>query len=403
MSRTKLILLSVLLLIIALAAALWARNNMYYETVESTASPSPEARRNQFLAVERLLESRDIKPIRKISRGFFNDLDSINNQALWLQDLNNLKTDEEIDKILSWVKAGGHLLAQVESLPYYDDEPLYTNLKENRIELVLSDDEKYPDHYQDELSIPLANASGESIQVSLSHRQVFKTDLDARLQVGDNDVGSRLLQVPLGSGYVTLLSDYYAFNNYQIEEHDHAYLFLWLLGANPDLSTLAIMDDLNDTPGLFQTLYQNYTLAFFALAVVLIGSLIRAGSRLGPILEEPAPGGKNLISHLKARGFFLARQKRLGPMLLPIRAAAAHALGLRSGVRRAAVASATETFNADTLNLAAKLTDSTVAHAEMALTGELNSSGDLVDSCIVLHRILHPQQNKLESEPKTNT
>ncbi|MBX2840007.1 MAG: DUF4350 domain-containing protein [Gammaproteobacteria bacterium] len=401
MSRGKLILFTTLMVVIVAAAALWARNNMYYETVESRIPPSVEAQRNRFLAAERLLATQDIAIERKISRSLFNNLNNFEDQALWVFDPSNIKIREEMDQLLNWVENGGHLILQIRRLPRTDSELLYTQLKSRGIELVLSRDEQYPDNRTSEVSIPIAEAKGRSILVELHHRQVFKTELNARLQVGDNAIGSRLLQVGVGDGFITLLSDNTAFSNYGIESGDNAYLLLWLLNANPKLSTLAIMEDLSDTPGLFRTLFSTFTLTVLTLLAVVAAYLVKASTRHGPVLQEPAPGGKNLISHLRARGFFLARQRKLDPMLLPVRTAATHALSRKRGVRR--VKTSTQTLDTKAYELAAKLADCTPEQAEKALNGELSSSRELVDSGVILHRIIHAQTHASSAVSKERT
>lgn len=400
--KRRSVFLLVLLVVILLAAGIWARSNMYYETIEARVAPSAEVRRNEYLALERLLATQDIETDQTVSAGLSNVITDIEGEALWIEELYALKTEEQFEQLVSWVKRGGHLIGEITALPSDDTDRFYKAMNDEGIEVVLHHEEEYPEQFIEEISIPVANANGESIRLQLRHRQILRTNKNARAQIGDNLAGSRLLQVGVGDGFITLMPRNRMFENRNIDANDHAYFLLWLLNANPDLKTLTILKDLRDTPGLFRMLVSKFTLAFLALLAVIAAYLIRASTRLGPILQEPEPGGKNLISHLRARGFFLARQRKLGPMLLPIRSAAIQALSRRNGKRKLSIESA-DAVDSDTIKTAAKLAECSPEKAQKALTTDLNSATDLVDSSIVLHRILHPQKNMAASDHQTNT
>jgi hypothetical protein len=122
------------------------------------------------------------------------------------------------------------------------------------------------------------------------------------------DVGgyARLVQVPVGDGWLTVASDSRFMTNSGIGEGDHALFLARLVAPSPGGKVWLLYD--SETPGLGLLLWQAVPGALIAAALLIPIWLWSLGARLGPLALPPDRRRRDLIEHLEASGDFLWRQ-----------------------------------------------------------------------------------------------
>ncbi|MDB5887424.1 MAG: hypothetical protein JWM03_296 [Rhodocyclales bacterium] len=121
----------------------------------------------------------------------------------------------------------------------------------------------------------------------------------------------------LGQGHVTAGS-FTPFRNVNIEDNDHANLFMRLMTLPADKRPVYIALTA-EYPGLGTWLMQHAGEALIALATLLAALLWRAMPRFGPQLPGIAPKRPGLLEHLGAVGDFLLREKQYEALIAPLR------------------------------------------------------------------------------------
>jgi hypothetical protein len=111
------------------------------------------------------------------------------------------------------------------------------------------------------------------------------------------------MQLDLGQGRVTVITDSDLWKTANIGKHDNAWL-LWYLTQGTAVTLLAN----GDVDDLFSLLLRYFPQALVALTALIALALWHAGMRQGPI-QAPAPKARRqLQEHLKASADFLLRR-----------------------------------------------------------------------------------------------
>lgn len=121
----------------------------------------------------------------------------------------------------------------------------------------------------------------------------------------------------LGQGTVTL-GDFTPFTNENIQELDHAALFMRLMSL-PEGPRPVLMMVVPPYPDLFSWLLERAPEALLVAALLLIASLRRVMPRFGPLLPDAPLARPGLREHLEASGHFLLRQHCFEALLKPLR------------------------------------------------------------------------------------
>ncbi|QPO22606.1 DUF4350 domain-containing protein [Pseudomonas sp. Y39-6] len=290
----------------------WHKAMPYDEVVDR--GPSPEALGNPYLAAEHFLRQQGLAVEHASGLERLSDLPPRGRSLLLLGERDNM-TPRQVDQLLDWAKSGGHLLVVAEAL--WDEETAKSGdllLDRLHIQQTLSDESEQPAPARKQKKPDLTKlyVDNETAPAYFSFDTDFNlTDPKHLAQFSANSArSSHLMQLNLGQGRVTVVTDSDLWKTPGIGQHDNAWL-LWYLNQGTDV-TLLFNSDVDD---LFTLLMRYFPQALVALAALIALALWQAGMRQGPI-HAPAPRARRqLQEHLQASADFLLRRSGQGALL----------------------------------------------------------------------------------------
>jgi hypothetical protein len=290
----------------------WHKAIPYDEVVDR--GPSPEALGNPYLAAEHFLREQGLVVDHANGLERLSDLPPKDRSLLLLGERGNM-TPRQVDQLLDWAKSGGHLLVVAEAL--WDEETDKSGdllLDRLYIHQTLSDepDQLAPARKKKGPDLTKLYVDNETAPAYFSFDTDFNlTDPKHLAQFSANSAkSSHLMQLNLGQGSVTVVTDSDLWKTPGIGKHDNAWL-LWHLNQGTHV-TLLFNSDVDD---LFTLLMRYFPQALAALAALIALALWQAGIRQGP-LQAPAPRARRqLQEHLEASADFLLRRSGQGPLL----------------------------------------------------------------------------------------
>lgn len=290
----------------------WHKAIPYDEVVDR--GPSPEALGNPYLAAEHFLREQGLVVDHANGLERLSDLPPKDRSLLLLGERGNM-TPRQVDQLLDWAKSGGHLLVVAEAL--WDEETDKSGdllLDRLYIHQTLSDepDQLAPARKKKGPDLTKLYVDNDTAPAYFSFDTDFNlTDPKHLAQFSANSAkSSHLMQLNLGQGSVTVVTDSDLWKTPGIGKHDNAWL-LWYLNQGTDV-TLLFNGDVDD---LFTLLMRYFPQALAALAALIALALWQAGIRQGPI-QAPAPKARRqLQEHLEASADFLLRRSGQGPLL----------------------------------------------------------------------------------------
>ncbi|MCT8960202.1 DUF4350 domain-containing protein [Pseudomonas veronii] len=290
----------------------WHKAMPYDEVVDR--GPSPEALGNPYLAAEHFLRQQGLAVEHASGLERLSDLPPRGRSLLLLGERDNM-TPRQVDQLLDWAKSGGHLLVVAEAL--WDEETAKSGdllLDRLHIQQTLSDESEQPAPARKQKKPDLTKlyVDNETAPAYFSFDTDFNlTDPKHLAQFSANSArSSHLMQLNLGQGRVTVVTDSDLWKTPGIGQHDNAWL-LWYLNQGTDV-TLLFNSDVDD---LFTLLMRYFPQALVALAALIALALWQAGMRQGPI-QAPAPRARRqLQEHLQASADFLLRRSGQGALL----------------------------------------------------------------------------------------
>ena len=309
-------LLWVVLLLACLLGAgglyVWHKAIPYDEVVDR--GPSPEALGNPYLAAEHFLREQGLVVDHANGLERLSDLPPKDRSLLLLGERGNM-TPRQVDQLLDWAKSGGHLLVVAEALwDEATDKSGDLLLDRLYIHQTLSDepDQLAPARKKKGPDLTKLYVDNETAPAYFSFDTDFNlTDPKHLAQFSANSAkSSHLMQLNLGQGSVTVVTDSDLWKTPGIGKHDNAWL-LWYLNQGTHV-TLLFNSDVDD---LFTLLMRYFPQALAALAALIALALWQAGMRQGP-LQAPAPRARRqLQEHLEASADFLLRRSGQAPLL----------------------------------------------------------------------------------------
>ncbi|WP_278406328.1 DUF4350 domain-containing protein [Pseudomonas rhodesiae] len=297
-----------LLLVCLLAAAgfyAWSKATPYDEVIDR--GPSPEAQANPYLAAEHFLRKQGLPVDHAFGLDRLADLPSEHHSLLLLTERSNM-SPRQVEQLLDWTRSGGHLLVVAEAL--WDEETGKSGdllLDRLQIRQVLSDEpgEPAPARKKKTPDLTRLYIDNETAPAYFGFDTAFNlTDPKHLAQFSANSArSSHLMQLDLGQGRVTVITDSDLWKTANIGKHDNAWL-LWYLTQGTAVTLLAN----GDVDDLFSLLLRYFPQALVALTALIALALWHAGMRQGPI-QAPAPKARRqLQEHLKASADFLLRR-----------------------------------------------------------------------------------------------
>ncbi|GGH88709.1 hypothetical protein CFY91_12570 [Pseudomonas fluvialis] len=299
-----------LLALVGLGGYLFEQLQHYQSTVKH--GPSPEARRNPYLAAEHFLRLQQIPVQRAANFSTLHDLPAMGHSLLVLGGRNKLSPTQQ-KRLLDWAARGGHLLFVAEAL--YDeerqasDDPLLDALGIQQYRT-----EELPEEHSEDSSAPRDNPHPELTRLYLQNEKApayiafddefHLYDSQNRAHAWANSAAAtHLLQLYHGQGMVSVLSDAWIWENDNISGYDHAWL-LWYLTQD---SQVTLFHDA-ERDGLGSLLLRHFPLALLLLALLLGAGLWHVAPRFGPLLPSADPTRRQLEEHLRGSADFLLRR-----------------------------------------------------------------------------------------------
>ncbi|WP_348750061.1 DUF4350 domain-containing protein [Pseudomonas rhodesiae] len=304
-----------LVLVCVLAAAgfyAWSKAIPYDEVIDR--GPSPEALADPYLAAEHFLREQGLPVEHAFGLDRLADLPPKNNSLLLLTERSTI-APRQVEQLLDWTRSGGHLLVVAEAL--WDEETGKSGdliLDRLQIHQALSDDPEEPAPARKKKIPDLTRlyVDNETAPAYFSFDTAFNlTDPKHLAQFSANSArSSHLMQLNLGQGRVTVITDSDLWKTADIGKHDNAWL-LWYLTQGTAV-TLLLNSDVDD---LFSLLLRYFPQALVALTALIALALWHASMRQGPI-QAPAPKARRqLQEHLKASADFLLRRNGQGTLV----------------------------------------------------------------------------------------
>jgi len=328
---TREILIALLIVSLGATGTAWFLANFEQVTEKVMVGFRGEARRNPWLAAERLLERmnfpaselREFEGLRKLAP----------DTLLILPDRRQTISEPIREHIMDWVHRGGFLVVEAEYPSIAD--PLVSGLGVERVKNVDHDmddatekkardlenergDSGHTTQSVDENSLDLTVVRfPESALTSLVWMEArFSLDSDdAWFQAGAENAANLLL-LREGDGVVAVLNDFDFATNSEISDLNHAQ-FVVELARFAGRSGPVVFFNNPGQPSLMKWLRSHAWAPISAAILALILWLWRIIPRFGPVAPDPERARRRLLDHLRASGRFLWA-KRHGARLLEV-------------------------------------------------------------------------------------
>lgn len=311
--RRRVVVTALLAAAVLAVFALWLSIKLERVPTRLDEPPRSEARRNPWLALERLTQRLGGR-LTRLSDARLLDRLPAGGTLLLDRQRGHLLPPERLDRLFAWVEAGGYLIVVAEHAGV--DDPLLDRLAVRRAGPQAPRWRRPADAV--EVRLPgaaqtLRAAAGGSSLAACGRQPVWRA--------GRPGGGDELLHFAVGRGQVTVGSALdWQLSNWQIGKLDHAELYWSLLGRYdrspaPQVLLLSRLQ----MPGLFAWLWENAWAACLAAGGLIVLWLWRVVPRFGVLRPAPPPARRELREHLAAIGRYQWRAGALATLLRPAR------------------------------------------------------------------------------------
>ncbi len=323
MTRQHLLIAAAVLFVLA-ASTFWFLTNFELREVDIPTGYRGEAKTNHWFAARLFLKGMGI-PAREIDMPKLNKTLPPKNATLIITTRRGTLTEKKSQRLLDWVRDGGHLIVRAIEPDYYDPEeneekpPPPTD---PLLDLLGIWPEYDPEaEWNDELDqyeLPTRDNGIKEMSIAFpfNHRLAGekKTDL-----VVEGINGPQAIHRKLGKGAVTVLTDLDFILNYTIGDGDHAEAFREIIAwhEHPDGEVWLLHND--DMPPLWKLLWQHAQTVIVALGLLFLLWLAKGFFRFGPLLPQPAARRRSLLEHIEASGRFFWKDNQQDRLVTPVR------------------------------------------------------------------------------------
>jgi len=320
---------------LAVVIGAWFLANFDRETYEARTPPERAARRDPWLATERLLARMGWQVDAAQEAAALYTLPA--GGALLLSNEREYHlTPTRAAALLEWVENGGYLIADASGVAASDPilhafdvrlrpprqvrerEPADDEARARRPRGTQPEEPRYravgiPGYGRVLRMRAVDWAALYAGQRAPAWRTPGRTD-----RAGN--ASDEILEFTHGRGHVTLIDGLWRFSGpTALDTEDHAEILVALLATHHVQGAVRILTRL-DTPSLFEWLRDNAAAALASAALLVAFWLWRIVPRFGVVRAPPAPERRSLVEHLRAIGRFLWREHAGAVMLDAARA-----------------------------------------------------------------------------------
>ena len=290
--------------LIAGLVARWYFSNFDKEAFTVDRGYSVEARRNPFLAAEKFLTAKKVNFETRKNFSLFDepvgqfDTILINSSRVGMSSARRKKMHE-------WVKGGGHLLLLA-------TEPFDYDFNGSRDKFLDDLGLRYykGDYAFDSEESELAKLDFEGYEVTTKIN--FRTSSYIEDASGEayfaagTDYGEQIIQYALDEGLVTVIMDFSIWNNFQIDQHDHAMFLVQLIGNSPKVWLLYNRVQ----PSLIMLAWDTVPMLIISSVVLLLLLLFSHLWRQGVPRKDTSAVHREIMQHIGAAGEFNYRSDK---------------------------------------------------------------------------------------------
>ena len=318
---------------LATLITVWFLQNFEQVPVRHREAPQKEARRNPYLAFERLLQELG-RPIERLESP--RSLDQLPAQSILILDESRRRnvTPARVERLLDWVHCGGYLIVAAENA---SDDPLLRKLgvshyqapkgqcapcTKDKIEEEADDDDP---PVEIEVTLPI-----NQTRYRLEHfgRGLSSSSPEPAWQAGSAKERSALLHFRWGRGHITVIDDLSFVDNHSLGDHDHAEL-IWALLQHYQAQGKIHLASRMEIQTLWQWLAESAWMLLISGALLIALWLWRIIPRFGGTCPSPIDERRDLTQHLSAIGRSVWREGGVTHWLSVVR----HALNKRLSLR----------------------------------------------------------------------
>ena len=326
---TREILIAILIVSLGVTGTTWFLANFEQVSDKVKIGFRGEARRNPWLAAQRLLdrmglpasELREFDGLRKLQP----------DTVLVLPQGRQTISGPLRHHIVDWVRNGGFLVIEAEypSIPdplsdvfgiarnkdVRDDETRDIRRKKQDLDHNAADFDQETDSLEENsLALTVVKFPGSALTSLVWMQALFSLDSERALFRTGTEHAANMLLLREGEGMVAVVSDFDFATNSEIGKLDHA-RFVVELARFAQRSGPVIFFNNPGRPSLMKWLRTHAWAPLSAASLTLILWLWKIVPRFGPVAPDPERARRRLLDHLRASGRFLWARGRGGHLL----------------------------------------------------------------------------------------
>lgn len=325
-------LLYALVALIFVGVVAWVYSQLEYRIVEEDKGYQGEAKTNHYLAAEFFLLRMGQKAEKiKLFSGKETSLND--NDTLLVPSVRLAFDMRRSEEMLEWVESGGHLI--ITAQPDSENESDQRDHILAKLGLFIERQALNEDSTQEDEPVDIAiNDEDDFWQIDFDDYLVISSTPEFNSEVvwtvKDED-RLHAVQVKVGRGRLTLMTEMRMFRNGYIDKFDHAaFLFSLandqLVSGNEGVFYYSLFEE---QISLLQWLWENASplvLSLFALGIIVLWMMI---PRFGPLINVHSPVRRQFLDHLTASGNYHWRQGHYYRLISEVRKQLSHRVKLK--------------------------------------------------------------------------
>lgn len=308
------LIIGLLAIAIFIVACLAFLNNYELKEVDSYTGYRGEARTNDLFAARLFLKRMGIPASRQDALTSLPTTDTV----IVLDTDRYTMSPQKIQKLLTWVNTGGHLVARARVDYKTEEEDKADNKKaemekrdalQQALQIEIGSSELID---EDDLPFELQLANQPKplkLDIDYFNELLSKNPAVKAYQVKEKNF---LLQIPHGQGLVSLVATLEFAENHRIDSAEHAEFFWWLLHSHKANFKQAWLVNQDHLPSLSTLLVQYAWPILIVVALLLIAIFWALIPRFGAFIPEPPPERRRILEHIKASGQFMWKRQAQG-------------------------------------------------------------------------------------------